>query len=169
MEARSLLLGLVCVGAAACATDGGGSTPAAQPPLYPPAVFAHRVSTTEVSVFWNCTEPEPGALRVDGVVQNTGGGSIRFAEVEIVSVDARDRTIASMRSAVRDILLQTNQISPFQLGVRTVGAEARIDLYYEYWLPGLFRLGGVEGSPQRFRARDICSETQHRIPKPQSP
>jgi hypothetical protein len=106
-------------------------------------------------------------LRVDGVVQNTGGGSVQYAEVEIVSVDARDRTIASVRSTVRDAVLQTNQISPFQLGLRTVGAEARIDLYYEYYVRSVFGMGSLQASPQRFRARDVCSETQHRVPKPQ--
>jgi hypothetical protein len=118
-------------------------------------------------VYWNCTRPEPDALRVDGVVQNTGGGSVQYAEVEIVSVDARDRTIASVRSTVRDAALQTNQISPFQLGLRTVGAETRIDLYYEYHVRSVFGMGSLQVSPQRFRARDICSDTQHRVPKPQ--
>ncbi len=153
---------------AGCATIGGQPFGPAQPPFYPPAVFAHRVSTTAVTVYWNCTRPSPGALQVDGVVQNTGGGVVQFAEVEIVSVDARDRTIASVRSAVRDVQIETNQISPFQLGLPTVGAEARIDLYYEYSLRSLVGFGAARVSPERFRARDVCSESQHRVPKPQS-
>jgi hypothetical protein len=104
---------------------------------------------------------------VDGVVQNTGAGVVQYAEVEIVSVDARDRTVASVRSAVRDVVIQTNQVSPFQLGLRTVGAEARIDLYYEYRVRSFFGMGASQISPERFRARDVCSETQHRVPKPQ--
>ena len=164
MNVRSWIVALASCGAVACATEGSRQS---APPLYPPAVFAHRVSTSDVTVYWNCAQPEPGALRVDGVVQNTGGGSVEYAEVEIVSVDARDRTIASVRTAVRDLALQTSQISPFQLGLRTVGAEARIDLYYEYRVRSLFGFGGVRASPERFRARDVCSETQHRVPKPQ--
>ena len=164
MRIRLGLVAALGVGMAACATEG--SRPSA-PPLYPPAVFAHRVSTSDVTVYWNCTQPESGALRVDGVVQNTGGGSVRYAEMEIVAVDARDRTIASVRSAVRDLTLQANQISPFQLGLRTVGAEARIDLYYEYRVRPHFGFGGLQSSTERFRARDVCSETQHRVPKPQ--
>jgi hypothetical protein len=121
-----------------------------------------------VTVYWNCTRPEPGALQVDGVVQNTGGGVVQFAEVELVAVDAQDRTIASVRSAVRDVQIETNQISPFQLGLRTVGAEARSDLYYEYRVRSSFGFGGAKLSPERFRARDVCSESQHRVPKPQS-
>ena len=155
------------VAMAGCAMGGGGSSGPAQAPLYPPAVFAHRVSTSAVTVYWNCTHPEPGALSVDGVVQNTGGGVVQFAEVEIVSVDAQDRTIASARSAVRDVQIETNQSSPFRLGLRTVGAEARIDLYYEYRVRSLFGFGAAQVSPERFRARDVCSESQHRVPKPQ--
>lgn len=161
------LVGLLGIGVAACAGNGSHHSAATQAALYPPAVFAHRVSTSDVSVYWNCTQPEPGALRVEGVVQNTGGGSVQYVDVEIVSVDAKDRTIASVRSTVRDLVLQTNQISPFQLGLRTVGAEARIDLYYEYRVRSVFGVGGAQVSPQRFRARDVCSETQHRVPKPQ--
>ncbi len=167
MTIRWWAVTVIAVAATACATDDAWRASTAQPPLYPPAVFAHRVSTTDVSVYWNCVEAEPGALGVDGVVQNTGGGSVQFAEVEIVSVDAGDRAVASVRTAVRDQTLQTNQISPFHLGLRTVGAEARIDLYYEYRVRPHFGLGGFRASPERFRARDICSESQHRVPKPQ--
>lgn len=167
MKFRRWMVSMLGLSMAACATEGTRQSVATQPTLYPPAVFAHRVSTTAVTVYWNCAQPEPGALYVDGVVQNTGGGVVQYAEVEIVSVDARDRTIASVRTAVPDVLIQTNQISPFQLGLRTVGAEARIDLYYEYRVRSLFGLGGAQVSPERFRARDVCSETQHRVPKPQ--
>ncbi len=165
---RPWMVPVVLLAMAGCAAQGGRSSAPAQPPLYPPAVFAHRVSTTAVTVYWNCTRPDPGALQVDGVVQNTGGGVVQFAEVEIVSVDAQDRTIASVRSAVRDVQIQTNQISPFQLGLPTVGAEARIDLYYEYRVRSVFGFGATQVSPERFRARDVCSESQHRVPKPQS-
>jgi hypothetical protein len=167
MEARSLLLGLVCLGAAACASDGSPPPSAARPALHPPSVFANRVRTADVSVFWNCTQPAPAVLQVDGVVQNIGGGTVRFARVEIVSVDARGRTIASVRADVQDQMLQTNQISPFQLSLRTVGAEARFDLFYEYRLRNRSARGGFDVSPERFRARDVCSETLGRVPTPQ--
>ncbi len=168
MSIRRASVGIVVAALAACTASGPGQSVPAQPPLYPPAVFAHRVSTTAVTVYWNCTQPEPGALFVEGVVQNTGPGVVQFAEVEIVSVDGRDRTIASVRTAVPDVVIQTNQMSPFRLGLRTVGAEARIDLYYEYRVRSFFGMGAAQMSPERFRARDVCSESQHRVPKPQS-
>lgn len=164
MKARWCLAALLGLGVAGCATE---ETRQSAPQVYPPAVFAHRVSTSDVTVYWNCLQPEADALRLDGVVQNTGGGTVQYATVEIVSVDARDRTIASVQTTVRDLTLQTSQISPFQLGLRTVGAEARIDLYYEYRVRPRFGFGGLQSSTERFRARDVCSETQHRVPKPQ--
>lgn len=168
MKLRWVPAALLAFALAACTAWGPGQSVPVQPPLYPPAVFAHRVSTTAVTVYWNCTHPEPGALYVEGVVQNTGPGEVRHAEVEIVSVDARDRTIASVRTAVPDVVIQTNRMSPFRLGLRTVGAEARIDLYYEYRVRSFFGMGAAQMSPERFRARDVCSESQHRVPKPQS-
>ena len=168
MKIRWPLAAFLGLAMASCTAQGPGQTVPAQPPLYPPAVFAHRVSTAAVTVYWNCTQPEPGALFVEGVVQNTGPGVIQYAEVEIVSVDARDRTIASVRTGVPDVTIQTNQMSPFRLGLRTVGAEARIDLYYEYRVRSFFGMGAAQMSPERFRARDVCSESQHRVPKPQS-
>jgi len=168
MKIRWVPAALLAFALAACTAGGPGHTVPTQPPLYPPAVFAHRVSTTAVTVYWNCTHPEPGALSVEGVVQNTGPGEVRYAEVEIVSVDGRDRTIASVRTALPDVVIQTNQMSPFRLGLRTVGAEARIDLYYEYRARSVFGMGASQMSPERFRARDVCSESQHRVPKPQS-
>ena len=167
MTPRLWMAAVLYLGAAACATEDDWRSIPTPPSVYPPAAFTHRVSTSDVMVYWNCTRPEPDALRMEGVVQNISGGVVQYAEVELVSVDARDRTIASMRSAVRDPMLQTNQISPFLLGLRTVGAEARIDLYYEYRARSFFGPGSFQVSPQRFRARDVCSESQHRIPKPQ--
>jgi len=53
---------------------------------------------------------------------------------------------------VPDVAIQTNQMSPFRLGLRTVGAEARIDLYYEYRARSVFGMGASQMSPERFRA-----------------
>jgi hypothetical protein len=167
MKTHLWLLAALGLGVTACASDGASRVPASQAALYPPAVFAHRVSTSEITVYWNCARPEPDVLRVEGVVQNTGGGSIQYAELEIVSVDARDRTIASVEAPVRDVLLPTNQISPFQLTLRMEGAETRIDLYYRYRTRARVGLGVAQSFQEQFRALDVCSESQHSVPKPQ--
>ncbi len=153
--AASIVLGL-----SACAPAG------TQPAIYPPDVFEHRVSAADVSVFWNCTQPEANVLQVDGVVQNIGGRQVQFAEVEVVAVNAMDQTVSSARGAVRDISLLSNQSSPFLLQLRIVGDEARLDMYYWYYVRGAFGVGGPGQRQVQNMARDVCSPTQHRTRKP---
>lgn len=152
-----ILLLLVVLALPACTSQGPDRPLAAEPPIYPQAVFAHRVSSPEVDIYWNCTGPESGFLRVNGVGQSTGGREVRFLEIKLEGVDAKDRSVSKAATAVPDIVLHTNQISPFQLELRTVGTEVRFDLFYQYTL-------GMRLSKQDiFMARDVCSETQHRL------
>jgi len=132
-EIRAGLLALLGMALSACAVDGTMQLPAAEPTIYPPAVFTHRVGTSHVVLYWNCTRPEPGVLRAEGVAQQAGSSqAVRFLELELVGVDARERTVSEAAAALPDILLHTNQISPFRLDVRTVGSEVRFDLFYQY-------------------------------------
>ena len=160
MRRGVMLAAIMIMGLAACATPG------AEPPPYPPAVFEHRVSAADVSVFWNCTQPEPNVLQVDGVVQNIGGRQVQFGEVEVVAVNAGDRTVSSAKAAVRDILLQSNQDSPFLLQLRTLGDEVRFDMYYSYYVGGTFGIRAAGQRQVQNMARDVCSPTQHRFRKP---
>jgi hypothetical protein len=155
---RGITLGAgIVVGLSACATPG------AEISVYPPAVYEHRVSAADVSVYWSCTQPEPNTLQVEGVVQNISGQQVQFAEVEVVGVNASDRTVSSARSAVRDILLQSNQASPFLIQLRTLGDEARFDMYYWYYTRGALGVAGPGQRQVQNMARDVCSPTQHRI------
>lgn len=165
---------LACLGIAltACAADGTWRPPA-QSTLYPPALFAHRVASSHVGLYWNCTRPEPGVVRVEGVAQNPWASQeVRFLELEVVGVDARERYVSQASTALPNFLLGTNQISPFHLDLRTVGSEVRFDLFYQYRFQdngGRFLAGSPVGVPRllaqthRFMARDVCSDTQHRV------
>lgn len=172
----SFLIG-VGMSLVACAADGTLQGPAAERPLYPPAVFAHRVGTDPVVLYWNCTRPEPGVLRLDGVAHNPHSVQpVRFLELELVGMDGRDHSVSQIKGEAREFLLRTNQMTPFQLDLRTVGSEVRFDLFYQYrfqegdgrqLIAG--RLAGgsrLLAQTRRFMARDVCSETQHRVPKP---
>jgi hypothetical protein len=97
---------------------------------------------------------------VDGVVQNIGGPRVQFAEVEIVAVDASGRSVHSASSAVRDILIQTNQSSPFLVQLRTLGNEVRFDMFYRYRVRGAFGMGATEQRQVQNMARDVCSLTR---------
>jgi hypothetical protein len=154
-----LVVSVVLVLFACAGTGTGGSS---ESKGYPLAVYAHRVSTNEVHVYWNCTRPEPAAVRFEGVVQNWKGGRVKFMEVELTGVDARGKVVSGGKTALKDIVLYANQISPYALRVRPAGTEERFDLFYWYYLDA--RIG--EGARQQFLARDACSPTQHRLPQP---
>jgi hypothetical protein len=151
--------------AAAAALLSGCAGAGTQPAIYPQAVFEHRVSTSEVTVYWNCTQAESQVLRVEGVVQNIGGGQVEFAQVELVAVSAQGRNVGSTTASVREVVLQANQNSPFLLQLRTLGDEARFDLYYWYYAGEAFGFGPPGRREFRSMARDACSPTQHRFPK----
>lgn len=133
-----------------------------QPPTsYPSSTFEHRVADGRVELYWSCTQPEAGILQVDGIAQSPWTQDIRFLEIELVGVNAQGRTVGATRGPVRDIVLHTNAPSPFRLLLRTTGAEARMDLYYQYRHRGESDNGfgfprfGTEF--QRSFVRDACS------------
>ncbi len=155
VQAVAIVLIGVFLGASGCAT------PDAWTAIPPPSAFAHRVSAGDLRVFWNCSRPEPDLLQVEGVVQNIGGGRVRSAEVEVVAVSAGGQTMGRARSAARDVVLQTNQRSPFQVQIRTAGEPARFDMFYSHFAREEF--GGLGSTPRRIqnRVRDICVAMEH--------
>jgi hypothetical protein len=169
-----VLIAALALSVTGCAPLGAGQQSGAQPPAYPPDVFFHRVATSEVVLYWNCSRSEPGMLRLDGVAQSPWAAQpIRFLEFDLVGVDSQDRTVSETKGAARDIQIYTNQTSPFQLDLRLAGSEGRFDLYYEYRFQ-IDELDALLAGPpvraprliaqaNRFLARDVCSEMQHRV------
>lgn len=135
-----------------------GRTGEVQAPIYPPAIFSQRVSTNDVTVYWKCVN-EPALVRFEGVVQNTKGGRVKFVELELGGVDQRNRYVSDASTALSDVILYPNQISPFVMQLRPSGGEGRYDLFYRYQLDGA--MGGDERP--RFRALDVCSPTSHQF------
>jgi hypothetical protein len=153
------VLGIVCAGCAAAA-----------PRVDAPAAYGHRSATPQVMVYWSCSAPETGVLRVEGLVESPWVGEVRFVEFELVGVDASDRMTTAASAALPDIMLRTNQQSPFRLDLRTTGREARVDLFYQYRFvepefdaalapTALPRLAQMV---QRFGVRDACAPDRHR-------
>jgi putative hemolysin len=141
----------------ACSTAGTSRVLGLGPGSYPPAVYTHRVGSANVDIYWNCAQPEPGVLEMDGVVWNTGGRTVNFMKLNLVGADSHGGTVSQATTSLPDIALGINQISPFHMRVRTVGSEVRFDLYYEYY-------PGTEfGFSHRNFVRDACSPTQHLV------
>ena len=171
-----LLVSMLAMTVAACTSLQSPQATQPLPQAYPPTAFAHRVGTTQVVLYWNCLRPSPDVLRLDGVAQSPYFSGIRDLEFELVGADASERVVSQTRGVARDYVLRTNQFSPFQLDLRTTGSEVRFDLFYRYRSQQNLRsmlagppVGGSQLFAQattQFLARDVCSETQHRIPKP---
>ncbi len=62
----------LALGVTACASGGGGQQSGAQSAAYPPDSFSHRVATSEVVLYWNCSRPESGVLRLAGWLRIRG-------------------------------------------------------------------------------------------------
>jgi len=173
MKTRAGALAVLGIALSAC-VGGELQLPKAEPTIYPPAVYAHRVQSSHVALYWNCSWPEPGLLRVEGVAHNPWSPQeIRFLEFDLAGVDSHERIVSQARGEARDFLLHMSQITPFRLELRTAGSEVRFDLFYQYRFHEGDRdrliAGPLAGRPlflvqtKGFMARDICSESQHRV------
>ena len=167
MRQMVLLVGLVITVAACAAVDTAGT----QTPL---DTFAHRAANSEFVLRWNCLQPTAGTLRVEGVAHNPWQAQpIGYLELQVVGVDAQGRQTAEAAGQARDIQILTNEQSPFQLDLRTVGTEVRVDLFYQYrfnqeWEAAVLLAGPPLVGPRRYAqstttymVRDACSPTQH--------
>jgi len=157
--------------------------PGGQGAVNPSATLNHRVSNAQVVLYWNCTRPEVGVVRLDGVVYSPYFSDVRFIDFELVGLDSQDAVVSHVTGELPDNQLRTNQTSLFRLDLRTEGTESRFDLFYRYRSQGNLRSEGslpalrvstlrpeanllAQATTRQFMVRDACSETQHLNPKP---
>ena len=130
-------------------------------------------------LLWNCLQPEPRLLSLEGVAWSPWQAQpVQLLEFELVGVDAQDRMTAEKAGEARDLQLHTNQMTPFTLELKTTGTEVRFDLYYRYQFRQFFegkavdaRLAGplvprhsssLLAQTISYLVRDACSDNQHR-------
>ena len=163
---------LLTVGLWACAEDGSLRFRAETPTPYPPPGYVHRLDTPQIGLFYNCTNPEPGMLRLEGLAFNVWNMQpLRYLEFALDGVDAGDHSVSEAGAEGRDYQILTGQSTPFRVDLQPTGTEVRYDLYYQYqFLDGDHRdllagpiVSGVYPRHMgiRFLARDACSPTQH--------
>jgi hypothetical protein len=135
-KANAVWLGLLCLatfGLSACAGDGTLRMPTATPTPYPPQGYAHRVATSHVELYYNCSTPSPGGVHLDGLAFNPWSSQpVRALEFELVGVDSRGWSVSEAATQARDYQIFTNQSTPFELDLKTVGSEVRFDMYFAY-------------------------------------
>ncbi len=167
-----VLAGMAAVGLAACTGLGGTGSQGSAHPGLPAPVYAHRMSTSDVVLYWNCARPEPGVLRLEGMAQNPWQAqpivSLRF---ELVGLAAQGRRVSEARADAGDSQIGTNQSTPFHLDHRLGGGEVRFDLYIQYYFSQMEMDARLAGPPvplpwlladtTRFLIQDACSESRH--------
>ena len=170
---RALASAVLGGGLAACTPLVGQQTATdAVRPAPAPTSFSHRVSTTHVVLYWNCTRPEPGQVRLEGLVYSPYFSDVRALQFELAGVARGERVVSEARAVLPDYGLGMNRTVPFQMTLRTTGTEVRYDLYYAYRAPGGLRssLAGpplvLAQSQSWFMARDVCANTPHGYPRP---
>ncbi len=122
--------------------------------------FAHRVSDDMVNLYWNCSRPAPGVVRVAGVASNPYSAQpLQDVEFRLYGVNAQGTNVSRARGSAHAFLIYTNDSSPFTIDLKTMGGETRYDLVYSYRVqPEVdqnFALG-TGGEAQNF-ARNICA------------
>ncbi len=176
MFRQSVVIGTVLLTLAGCTSADTLGRSSLRP--VSPETFAHRVATSEVVLLWNCVVPGSGVLRIEGIAQTPWQAQpIQYLEFSLVGVDAQGRTTAQATGVAENDQLLTNQSTPFQVELKTTGAEVRVDLYYDYRFHEEFDMGAREGilvagppmigpqlaaQTQTFFVRDACGATQHR-------
>jgi hypothetical protein len=144
----------------------GASAQVSPAPPAQPETFAHYVSDSTIVLLWNCSRPESGLLRVQGLVRNpwyaTAVSNLNF---QLFGVDDQGRDISRALGTPRDYLIRNYSPSGFELELRLSGEEKRFDLVYYYWLgPGGGGLGKDEGRPGTIQnlARNVCEEHKNK-------
>jgi hypothetical protein len=183
-EFRTWLLILLGLGLSACAAGGTLRLPVATPTPYPPPGYVHRVATSDVELYYNCSTPSPGGMHLDGLAFNPWSSQpVRALEFELVGVDSRGWSVSEATAEARDYQLFTNQSTPFDLDLKTVGSEVRFDMYFAYqfsegeFQEGQFQEGDHDNieiskvawqgpmalalQPNRSLVRDACSPGLH--------
>lgn len=168
---RGIVLALVGIVAVGCVAAGPPAATMVGDIPWPPPDYQHTVGTVAIRQYWNCTRPEPGLVRLDGLVANISGQPVKFLAWELAGVDAGGNALTSEKVEAAAIVLQTNEYTKFQIVLRPTGNEARFDLYYEYQFQDTghgppFAALDWDGPvlmawTNRFFVRDACSATQH--------
>ena len=119
--------------------------------------FQHRVTDGTVALYWNCSRPATGMVRVEGVANNPYYPTpIQDLEFRLYGVTAQGSNISRARGSAQDFLIEMNAPSSFTIGLKILGEEVRYDLVYSYMMAAR-GLGGAMGGEQQNMARDVCA------------
>ncbi len=120
--------------------------------------FAHTVSDNVVVLYWNCSRPSPGVVRVAGYANNPySPDAIQDLEFRIYGVSAQGGNVSRGRGSAQAYMIYTNQPTPFTIDLNSVPGEVRYDMTYSYMLPVVGRIAIVTGGERQGYAANICA------------
>ncbi len=120
--------------------------------------FAHRVSDSTVALYWNCSRPEPGLVRMEGVANNPYYPQpIMDLGFTLYGVSAQGGDISTAHANAQAYEIFTNDPTSFTINLHTVGGEVRYDLVYHYLFQGGLGGGSGIGQQQQNMARNVCA------------
>jgi hypothetical protein len=139
-----LTMGLVACGPARMSTG-------------PERAFSYRVTDGTAELLWDCTRTAAGEVRIEGVANNPFFPQpIKDVQVQVYGVEANRASVLRASASVRDVLIQPNARSPFEVTFQPAGSEARYDFAYAYKIERS-KNSDLSGEQRNF-ARNICPD-----------
>ena len=97
--------------------------------------FQHRVTDGTVALYWNCSRPASGVVRVEGAANNPyTPAPLQDLEFRLYGVTAQGSNVSRARASAQDFLIEMNAPSTFTIDLKTQGGEDRYDLFYSYMM-----------------------------------
>ncbi len=143
----------------ACAADQ--YTPLSSPPVPPPASFAHRAASPDIELFWNCSQPQPQAMKITGAARNIGQREVRSVSLTIRSLRTGDVPILLTAEALPEIILYAAGPSPFQIDLGLENAPSRIDISAAYQVAPDLSAPSSAGPQGDLIVEDACAPTRY--------
>jgi hypothetical protein len=128
--------------------------------IYQPSVFAHRMVSQDVEMFWSCSRPQPSLIRVDGIAKNIGSGEVHLLGMELHDVDRLTERMLQSAEGVSDLILHPDLFSPFEMELQPASANGWVDLLYTY---RIISSGSIKTTTtdKQLLTHDMCTATQH--------
>ena len=144
---------------AACTPDH--FVPLGPGPVPPPASFAHRATSPDLELLWNCSQLQPQIMRITGAAHNIGQGEVRSVLLTARSVKLGDAPLVVTAEALPEIILYASEPSPFQVDLQLEKTATRIDLSAGYRVTPSVGAPDSAGPLENLAADDVCSPSRY--------
>jgi hypothetical protein len=106
-------------------------------PLPPLGSYAHQLSDGNVTLYWDCSRPEPGVVRVAGWANNPYYPQpIKDLGFTLYGENAQGSDISSAQAYAQSYTIFTMDPTPFTINLQTAGGEVQYQLFYHYYFSG---------------------------------